>query len=117
MEKRVPLRWVFGEEATVEEGRRKRVGGRGLRKRVPLKRVSAEEGSVEEGLRKRVCGRRSAEEGLRKRVRGRGFLRKRASAEEGPRRLRSSLAVLFVQLHQELVGAAQLAVMPLSLAC
>ena len=37
------------------------------------------------------------------------------AAEEGPRRLRSSLAVLFVQLHQELVGAAQLAVMPLSL--
>ena len=36
------------------------------------------------------------------------------AAEEGPRRLRSSLAVLFVQLHQELVGAAQLAVMPLS---
>ena len=35
------------------------------------------------------------------------------AAEEGPRRLRSSLAVLFVQLHQELVGAAQLAVMPL----
>ena len=37
------------------------------------------------------------------------------AAEEGPRRLRSSLAVLFVQLNQELVGAAQLAVMPLSL--